>query len=249
MSLFTRQYWEETFRNQFVLLGTVLGIALIVCTLIAAGVASHLKSLNDTLSVTGSAQSEVQADSVKWSFQISRTVGLDGIGTGNTGVSNDLSAVRAFLKSHQVPDSEITVDPVMTNQTYGNNGTPNGYTLSRTIIINSKRVADIGALAQDLSPLSNQGIVVQANAPEYYYSKLSDIRVTLLRDAVKDAKTRADAIAVEGGQHVGRMQSSSSGIVQVLAPNSVNIDDYGQYDTSSVTKEVMVTVHATFYVN
>jgi hypothetical protein len=32
----------------------------------------------------------------------------------------------------------------------------------------------------------------------------------------------------------------------VLAPNSVEVADSGQYDTSSIQKDVMVTVHATF---
>ena len=34
----------------------------------------------------------------------------------------------------------------------------------------------------------------------------------------------------------------------VMAPNSVDVSDYGQYDTSNVNKEVMVTVRASFAV-
>jgi hypothetical protein len=34
----------------------------------------------------------------------------------------------------------------------------------------------------------------------------------------------------------------------VLAPNSIDVSDYGQYDTSSVEKEVMITVRTTFQV-
>jgi hypothetical protein len=34
--------------------------------------------------------------------------------------------------------------------------------------------------------------------------------------------------------------------VQVLAPNSEDVNDYGTYDTSSINKEIMVTVKASF---
>jgi hypothetical protein len=32
----------------------------------------------------------------------------------------------------------------------------------------------------------------------------------------------------------------------VLVPNSVDVSDYGSYDTSSIEKEIMVTVHPVF---
>ena len=53
-------------------------------------------------------------------------------------------------------------------------------------------------------------------------------------------------IATAGGNSVGAIKSASSGVVQVLAPNSVEVSDYGQYDTSKIDKEIMVTVKATF---
>jgi len=36
------------------------------------------------------------------------------------------------------------------------------------------------------------------------------------------------------------------GVVQVMPVNSVEISDYGTYDTGSIEKEVMVTVKALF---
>jgi hypothetical protein len=36
------------------------------------------------------------------------------------------------------------------------------------------------------------------------------------------------------------------GVVQVMQPNSVDISDYGNYDTSTVEKEIMITVKASF---
>ena len=81
---------------------------------------------------------------------------------------------------------------------------------------------------------------------EYYYSKLPEARVELLANAVADSKARAEQLAKAGGKAIGPLQSASSGVVQVMAPNSVEVSDYGMYDTSSINKEIMVTVKASF---
>ena len=70
--------------------------------------------------------------------------------------------------------------------------------------------------------------------------------MALLSDAIADAKARAVKLAQAGGKNIGALQSASSGVVQVLAPNSANTSDYGTYDTSSIEKNIMVTVKTSF---
>lgn len=53
-------------------------------------------------------------------------------------------------------------------------------------------------LAKNSDKLAEQGIIFSANPVEYYYSKLPEIRVSLLPEAIKDAKNRAEAIALSG---------------------------------------------------
>ena len=48
------------------------------------------------------------------------------------------------------------------------------------------------------------------------------------------------------GKSVGSLKSAASGVVQVLPANSLEVSDYGTYDTSKVNKNVMVTVKASF---
>lgn len=238
---------REFIRNQFVPVGVVLGTALILAALVGAWAALSIKAADDTVSVTGSAKQAVTSDSVKFAFTLTRVADASALGAGNAQLDSDLLKARALLEEAGVPAEEITIDPVMTSQVYDSTGLTNRYQLMRTITLNSGRVEAIGQLASSLtSALAARGVIVQANQPEYYYTKLADLRVSLLADAIKDAKARAEAIAKESGSHVGRLQSSSSGVVQILAPNSIDVSDYGQYDTSSVEKEIMVTVRATF---
>lgn len=237
------------FKNPFVPLAFILGSALIVATGIGAWAVFAVRGLDDTISVTGSAKTQVTADAVKLSFTISRTATVDTLPSATAALESDTARIRAFLTQNQVAESEITIDPATTNEIYDNDANaPTRYMLTRSVRINSTRVPEIRALADRIASLSSGGALVQGYPPEYYYTKLGELRVSLLGEAVKDAKARAEAIAKESGRGVGNLQSSSSGVVQVLAPNSIDVSDYGQYDTTSVEKEVMITVRTTFQV-
>jgi len=53
-------------------------------------------------------------------------------------------------------------------------------------------------------------------------------------------------IAENDNRKVGNLRSASIGVTQVLAADSVDVSDYGTYDTSTEDKDVMVTVRAVF---
>ena len=91
-------------------------------------------------------------------------------------------------------------------------------------------------------------MIFSPSSPEYYVSGLPTLRVSLIGKAVIDARARADSIAKSTGQSVGKLKGASSGVVQVLQQNSNDVSDYGQYDTSTINKDVMVSVRATFTV-
>lgn len=206
-----------------------------------------VRTLDNVISVTGSAKTHVTSDTVKWTVTVSRTVYESGLQAGYAGIAHDTTAVQEFLKSHSITNG-VTVSPAVANEIYQYNGSsgPRQFTITQSIVVQSKDVKGIDALSKNVAPLTGQGIFLSGNYLEFYVSNLPELRVSLLGAAIKDAKARATEIAKAGGQSVGRLKSASSGVVQVLAPNSVDISDYGQYDTQSMEKDVMVSVRATF---
>ncbi|HRY62442.1 MAG TPA: SIMPL domain-containing protein [Candidatus Paceibacterota bacterium] len=244
--------FKTFFKSEMVSAATVLAIGLFLSAMGAAYTFYMIRTFDNTLSTTGSAKAKVTSDSVKWSASISRTVTEGNIKSGYAGLIEDLAIVKKFLTSKGIAESEITTTPVFTNEVYkynpsGNAG-PKEFTLIQNITINSTDVAKITEVAKNTQDIINRGVFFQNQSPEYYYSKLADLRVSLLGDAVKDAKARAEMLAKSGGRSIGAMKAASSGVVQVLAPNSIEVSDYGQYDTQSIEKEVMVTARASFVV-
>ena len=225
-----------------------IGIAVIIGTMIGSVAFYKVKSLDNTLSVTGSAKEKVTADTVKWTASFSRIVSVLDIKSGYAQMANDQAVVEKFLKDAKIDAKAVTISPVTMSEIYNNNNdnTPKQYTLSQTVQVQSDDVQGITTLAKNISPIIDKGVIFSNQSPEYYYSKLPEARVNLLSDAIKDAQNRASKIASSTGKKVGSLKSASMGVVQVLQENSNDTADYGTYDTSTIDKEVMVVVKAEF---
>ena len=241
---------KNFFERPFVIPSFIFGITLIIgLALVGQGIAS--RSSGNIISVTGSATTDVTADNASWSITLNRTVDINGIPQGAKALSVDGDAVARVLTNQKLASSTVTQTIVSTNQNYSNQGAPVTYTLSQTVTIQTSEVTKIDALSHNLtlfqSVISSETIL-SPQSPAYFVSSLPQLRVSLVGKAVADAKARAVEIAKSGGTTVGALSSASSGVVQVMAPNSTNVDDYGSYDTSTIQKQVMVTARASFYV-
>jgi len=236
-------------KKNYMVFGLILGLSLII----SAGIGSYtfykLRSM-DNISTTGSAKKSVVSDKVKWSSSITRSIRQSTIKDGYVKMDSDLKEVKNFLTSNGITNESIEVSPVIMNEVYEQNpSTDKKYNLIQNIVVQSADVQKISDLSKNTNSLIvDKGVFFATTVIEYYYSKLPETRVELLASAVKDAKARAEQLAIAGGKKIGVLQSASSGVVQVMAPNSVEVSDYGMYDTSSINKEVMVTVKASFEV-
>jgi len=202
----------------------------------------------DYISTTGSAKKTVVSDKVKWTSSINRPVKIATMKDGYAKMDTDLKEVKNFLIESGIATESIEVSPIFMNEIYDQNqGIEKNYNLVQNITIQSEDIQKITELAKNTSSLNiNKGILFSTNSIEYYYSKLPEARIELLANAVGDAKARAEQLAIAGGKKIGILKSASSGVVQVMSPNSVEVSDYGMYDTSSINKEIMITVKASF---
>ncbi|MDD3614490.1 MAG: SIMPL domain-containing protein [Candidatus Pacebacteria bacterium] len=230
----------------------ILGISFIIGAAIISFVLYQTRVTEDTLQVTGSAKKTIISDVVKWNSTFSRSVDTNNLKEGYAQMASDLEKITNFLKDNGIDISQITISPIYPEERYDYSKSGNnflGYTLRQNIQVQSTEVQKITDLAKNTYSLIEQGVVLSTQSLEYYYTKLPEVRVDLLTDAVKDAQNRATKIAESSGQKIGLLKSASMGVVQVLPVNSVNVSDYGAYDTSSIEKEVMITVRTTFRIS
>jgi uncharacterized protein len=233
-------------KNNLSALGLILGGAIVFSFLIGSFTFYKVRTL-ESISVTGSAKKAVVSDQVKWIASINRQVRLVAVKEGYAKMAADLAEVKTFLSTNGVPENEIVVNPIFMQEIWDNSDTTErNYNLMQNIEIRSMEVSKMASLAQNTSLVTEKGVLLVTQSLEYYYSKLPEVRIELLEAAVGDAKARAEKLASAGGKKIGALKSASSGVVQVLSPNSAEVTDYGSYNTQTIEKEIMVTVKASF---
>jgi len=242
-----------TEKNSLALAAGILAIGLVASTLIAAKTAYKVKALGNTVSVTGSAERLITSDQAKWNGRFTRTVSPENLKQGNADIRADLTAALAHLKAAGIKDEEITIKPSNAYPVYGsdqngyNTSRITGYTIDQTFTVESSDVAGVTKLVQDApSKFFENGAVFNTDSLEYFYSTFADLKVEMMGEATENAADRAAKIAESTGTAIGGLQSASMGVFQVTAPNSVEIADYGMYDTSTIEKKVTAVVRGAF---
>lgn len=243
---------NTTITNKGLIIGSaIIGCALLASVFVGAYSLVKIRTFSNTISVTGSAEKLITSDVVKWTSGFSRNVDIDGVAHGYVLMHKDITTTIEYLKAQGITEKELTIKPVIMNQNYeptekyGSKMV--GYTLQQIIEIQSNNVPMITKLAQDApAKLSESGILFSTHGLEYFYSKFADLKVEMLADATKNAKARAEKIAESTGANIDLLQSASMGVFQVTPQNSVDVSDYGYFDTSSIEKKVTSVVRASF---
>jgi uncharacterized protein len=204
------------------------------------------------ISVTGSARVNVSADKAVWTLNAEQVAPT--ISESVKRVENATVAVSRYLTDGGVPSDSIELGSVSAYAQEeflnGNNtGRILNYRGSRTITVRSTDVQLIKKLSSGIGSLLQSGVSVTNYGPQYYVSKLSELRPELLKQAMEDAQVRAKAIVEATGGKVGNVMSVRSGPFQVTSPDSVDTSSGGYYDTSTIEKTITSTVTVSFKVN
>ncbi len=229
-----------------------LVLLFIVALFIIVGYVGHIiydiKLAGDTIVKTGSAKESVVADTGRWTITLETRTGVYDQQSGFDRLATAIDKITAFLETQDLGEYETPSGSTYATYVYPQNSEPiqTGYTVSRNIIVRSTEVQKLVDLTNNIQPLTGEGYNVSTGGLELTYSKLDEMRVSLLTKAIADATDRANAIAQNSGRTVGLLRNALGGVVQVLPQGGVEISDYGTYDTQSMNKDVMVTVRATF---
>lgn len=202
-----------------------------------------------SVSVTGSARKAVLSDLIVWkgTFAVEATALL----AAQQQLKGDLAKVEAFLRDKGVTNYTVgTIAILERRSTHFKDGENierlAGFRLSQTVEIRSAEVERIARLDRETVALVEQGVVFTTEAPRFIYSKAGEAKVEMLAEATKDARARADQIAVQGGRAVRQLLTARMGVFQITPVHTIQSSWDGMNDTSSVEKTVTAVVTATF---
>ena len=243
---------------------SVLSIALVLSSWIAARSFLEVKRASDVFVVTGSAKRAITSDYLLWRLSVSsqQPTARDAY----RDLIRQTERIRAYLKEKQVTEDAITTNAIetMAIPEVTANGQETGqilaYRLTQRFEIRASDVAgdtermESGAsdvaryteLSRQVTELIEEGINLVSEPPQYLYTQLDKLRVEMVAAATKDARARAEAIASSTGSRVGRVRDAKTGVFQITSRNSTDVSDSGIYDTSSIDKDITAVVSVTF---
>jgi uncharacterized protein len=236
-----------------IIIAAICGLAMIVFAVIIGNAYTFKFKSANTINVTGNAKKDFESDLVKWSASYSRK-SMD-LSAASEQLKQDRELVRTFLVGQGVNPKEILFNAVNINREFsyhadGNGNSYNtftGYTLSQSVRVESKDLDKVDNASREISTLISQGIELSSNSPNYYYSKLEDLKLELISQASSNAKQRAANIALEAGSSLGNLIKADLGIFQITGQNDNEEYSYGgAFNTTSRSKTANITVKASY---
>lgn len=232
---------------------SILTLGLLFSSIIITGAWRSITRSQQTITVVGSAKTDIVSDLGVLRGAIMFTEGNQRDGYAK--IKPQLEQVLSYLDAKGISRKVVDIFPVtqFPNYEYTAQGYQTGkilsYNISQRFQFKSDNVQLIKALSLDMGQLVSTGISLQMDMPEYYYTRLGDIKINIQADAAKDAQQRAERMAEATGCTLGAMRSAKMGVIQITPKNSNVLSDYGINDVSSIEKEITAVVHTSFEID
>ncbi len=237
-----------------VISSSIIAIALIFIGYRLSSTWEKTHTSYNNIGVTGLGTKNFDSDLIVWRASFSRNA--ESLSEANSLIKNDIEAVKSFLKKNGILENEISFTSLKISrnykQLYNNEGNPTGsvfegYNLFQEVIIESKNLNSVEKSTKEIGDLIEKGIEFTADEPDYYYTKLADLKLELLKSATQDALKRAETIAENAKSNIGNLKEAEMGVFQITGQNTN--EDYswgGSFNTKAKHKTASITVKLSF---
>ena len=232
----------------------IVGAAIVASAWLLGRAYTYKYRSQDTVVVTGLGETEFTSDLIVWNGEL--TFETADVAVGYAQLERNKAKVLDFITSHGIPAESVVFRFVNVNRqtepVYNANGNYagsrfTGYRLSQNFTVESSDVEKVENISREISVLISQGVSIDAYNPDYYYTKLDDVKLDLIEQASADARMRAEKIAVNAGTAIGRVASARMGVFQITGANAN--EEYsagGSFNTSSRQKKARVTMRVEY---
>ncbi len=235
-----------------------LAVAMVAATFIASSTWERVRVRPETRSIeiTGSAKKRIVSDLIEWSATVEasapdRLIAYKQL-REHSARAQEFLTTRG-VKAEQIFASSASVDPIYETEYVGTGEDRiarqqlKGYLARQSVVVRSHDVTLIEKMSREVTELLEQGIVITSSAPLYHYTKLGEMKIEMLAEASKDARTRAEnMVNSAGGAALGKLKSADMGVININPANSTQGSWDGNNDTTSLEKHIITIIHATY---
>lgn len=227
----------------------IIGLSAVLTAAVLGGAYKYKYRSENRIVVTGLGEREFTSDLIVWKGTLVEQA--PAVESGYAALEANKRKVQAYLRQKGIADSSVlfmfvnvnrrTESVYQNGQYVGDRFT--GYELRQEFKIESTEVEAVENVSREISSLIAQGVHMDAEQPDYFYTKLSDLKLELIEEATADAYTRADIIAREAGSSLGRLVGGRMGVFQITGANSNEaLSAEGVYNSASKNKKASITM-------
>ena len=211
----------------------IIGAAIVVSAWLLARAYTYKYHAQETIVVTGLGETEFSSDLIVWNGFI--TAEAQNVEAGYAQIESSKKKVYDYLLSKGIAAEAVVFQFVNVTKQYEPVYSANGSWAGQRFT------------GYRLSQGLAQGVSIEAMQPDYYYTKLDDVKLSLIEKASADARVRAEKIAVNAGAKLGGVASARMGVFQITGANTnEEFSAGGSFNTSSRQKKARITMRVEY---
>ncbi|OGQ16743.1 MAG: hypothetical protein A2138_15375 [Deltaproteobacteria bacterium RBG_16_71_12] len=238
-----------------------LAAAIVIATAVASVAWVSVKTASHaSIDVTGSAKRRIVSDLIEWDagLEVRHADRVEATRALKKQVEKTLAYLKAQgLKDDEIRVSSVTMDEAHETEIVGSGDARvertvlKGFDAAQTVSVRSTDVARVERISREVTSLLEEGVPVVSGQPQYLYTKLGELKIEMLAEASRDARTRAIKMIESAGSdaRVGPLVNVDMGVINVNPANSTSTNWQGNNDTSSLEKDIITIVHVKYRID
>ena len=165
----------------------IIGLSVIITAMVLGNAFQNRNKSANTIAVTGLGTKDFVSDLIVWSGNFSKRNMI--LKDAYAELDRDRETIRKYLNSKGISDANIVFSAVGINKEFQTIYDTEmnvkeqrfaGYLLDQSVTIESKEVDKIEDISRQVSELINSGVEFYSQDPQYYYTKLSELKIEMI---------------------------------------------------------------------
>ena len=231
----------KNMQKSVVISSCVVGLGLLLAGFFPGFYYYHTKMDDRTVTVKGLAEQDVVSDLALWTIRFQSAD--NDLFQAKKQIENQQDLITKFLLKAGFKPDEILVQGLTMQDAYADSYRDKStisarYTLNQTMMVRTSQVHLVQKSYPDIGELVSQGVTFNpyGNNVAYAYTKLNDIKPTMLKEATLNARMAAEEFAKNSGSRVGNIRRANQGVFSITAREQT-VD---QNESEQINKKVRV---------
>ena len=243
--------------NARVFASLLIGICVILSAYVFMKGYRDRNGKENVIHVTGMGSRNFDSDLIVWRGSFSKS-NID-LAAASASLESDRNTIKNYLIGKGIQENEIVFSAMEIRKNFDDTRNSEGditgsvftgYSISQMVTIESSEVSKVEQISREVTELIASGVEFYSENPEFYYTKLAELKIEMVTEATTDARIRAEKIAQSSGSDLGSLQTAEMGIFQIVGQNSDEAYSWGgAFNTSSRRKTASITIQLNFEID